>query len=162
MQNRNPNRRKKAPSKKHHFRKKSKTSLKRKKSFFGREQFMNLYFALYEEFLNARRKYFELYGKGRAGRKVYDAYYRSLAKLRKFEEELNPDQMKIFNKYFPKLKQEIAYSQNRQIPDQGTMSMTQEQIIDPHLLPSQKSEDYSLDTEESTGTMEDYKLYKGI
>ena len=33
---------------------------------------------------------------------------------------------------------------------------------DPHLLTTQKAEDWSQDTEESSGTIDDYNAYKGI
>jgi len=133
-----------------------------KKSIFGKEKFINSYFSFYEQYLAARRKYFEAFGRGKSTKKLEGNYYRGLDKLRTFEESLTPEQIEIFRKYFPDLRLETTYSENRGIEDLGKLEVLEGGIEDPHLLPSQIESNYSDDTEESVGTIDDYKSYKGL
>lgn len=133
-----------------------------KKSIVGKEKFINAYFSLYDQYLAARRKFFEAFGRDKATKKLEDNYYRALDKMRKFEESLTEEQMVIFNKYFPVSDPETTYSENRGIGIEGKLEIMEEAVVDPHLLPSQIESDFKTDTEESVGTMEDYKSYKGL
>jgi hypothetical protein len=133
-----------------------------KKNIFGKEKFINSYFSFYEQYLAARRKYFEAFGRGKSTKKLEENYFRSVDKLRKFEDSLTPEQIVIFHKYFPNLNPEKTYCENRGIEDIGKVEVPVDAIRDPHLLASQIESDYEADTEESVGTMEDYKAYKGL
>jgi len=133
-----------------------------KKNIYGKEKFINSYFSFYEQYLAARRKFFEAFGRGKATKKLKDNYYRGLDKLRKFEEALTPEQVEIFRKYFPKLNYETTYSENRGIDDVGKLEVLEGAAEDPHFLASQMQSDYADDTEESVGTIDDYKTYKGL
>ena len=75
---------------------------------------------------------------------------------------MTPEQIEIFHKYFPNLKPETTYSENRGMEDVGKLEVLEGEAQDPHLLLSQIQSDYKADTEESVGTIEDYKSYKGL
>ena len=133
-----------------------------KKNIYGKEKFINSYFSFYEQYLAARRKFFEAFGRDKSSKKLEENYYKALNRLRKFEASLTPEQIEIFQKYFPNLKPETTYSENRGMEDIGKLEVMDGHAQDPHLLPSQIQSDYKADTEESVGTMEDYKAYKGL
>jgi len=145
-----------------HFRNKKRPQQTVRKNIYGKEKFINSYFSFYEQYLAARRKYFEAFGRDKSTRRLEENYFKALDRLRKFEATLSSEQLEIFHKYFPNLKRETDYTNNRGIKDEGKLEVLEGEAQDPHLLPSQIESDYSTDTEESTGTIEDYKTYKGF
>lgn len=119
---------------------------------------------LLEQYVVARRKYYELFG--RAGGKQLDKvernYQTSLKNLRDFEDKLEDWQREVLDQKINLYKEDRDYSTNNNISPEGdTVSFTGE-FEDPHLLPTQKATEWSKDTEESEGTMEDYEKYKAM
>ena len=119
---------------------------------------------LMEQHIVARRKYFEMHGRaqGKQLDKIEANFQKSLDSLRRFEEGLKDWQLEV-------LKEKIdAYPEDRQFSSTHDLSPKGEEVSfsgefeDPHLLPTQIEADFSGDTEESIGTMEDYKNYKGL
>lgn len=117
---------------------------------------------LLDQHLVARKKYFELYGRSNDKQldKAEQNFYQTLRDLRSFEEKLTDWQ------------KEALEGKTEMYPKDTLISKTyNEEVIevsfegdfeDPHLLPMQRQADFSSDTEESVGTYEDYKNYKGI
>ena len=119
---------------------------------------------LLEQYVVARRKYFELYGRasGKQLDKVERNYQTSLKNLRNFEDKLEDWQREVLKKKINLYKEDREFSTNHNLTPEGdTVSFTGE-FEDPHLLPTQKASEWSKDTEESEGTMEDYEKYKSI
>ncbi|EQC44897.1 hypothetical protein [Bacteriovorax sp. Seq25_V] len=125
------------------------------------------YLNLLEQHLQARRKYFENFDKvqGPALEKLEYNFIESQKVFLAFKERLSPEDLEAFEKHFNSYKPDFTYSSNHNIdPLETTIEVADEQIQDPHLLESQKRafQDYSDDTEESMGSIDDYKKYKGI
>lgn len=114
---------------------------------------------LFGIYLQARKKFFERFDPERPGASsaLEKAYYDALDRLRFFERSLSPEEK---SKIRPELKLETTYTENRGIPLEGTRF--QGVAEDPHFLKSQETADFKSDTEESEGSYEDYKAYKGI
>ena len=92
-------------------------------------------------------------------------FFRSIENLRKFENSLAPWQREVLMKRVDGLKLDIVYSTNHADDPQlqGEERIEETVIEDPHINHTQKSRpDYSHDTEESIGSIEDYRRLKGI
>ena len=121
--------------------------------------------------LAARKKHHDLFYKAdpQQKAKLEKNYYYTLDNLRKFEEALKPEDKELFHKNFKELSPDQTYSVNRNLPLQDEQPSPREQeaeepspVEDPHLLISQTQESFTHDTEESVGSMEDYKRLKGL
>ncbi len=119
---------------------------------------------LLEQHIVARRKLYEMHGRanGRQLEKIESNFQTTLEALRKFETGLKDWQREV-------LKDKIdAYPADRQFSSTHDLGPKGEEVPfagdfeDPHLLPTQIEADYSNDTEESIGSIEDYKNYKGL
>jgi hypothetical protein len=62
---------------------------------------------------------------------------------------------------YPSKPIDSTYTQNHNLNEGDTSTLSDDKIEDPHLLESQKQSDFKEDEEESVGTMEDYLAYKG-
>ena len=117
---------------------------------------------LLEQHIVARRKFFEVNGRGNTKQteKARAHFYRSIEQLRNFEAKLKDWQKEVLDKKTELYKPDLDFSMTHNLPEHD-----QEHALailadgDPHILDSQK-EDFSHDTEESVGTMEDYEQYK--
>ncbi len=115
--------------------------------------------------LEARKRYFELYFRAQPQQrdKLERLFYESQDKLYNFEQTVEPEYLEQFKAMVDGLKPDLVYSERREISPEGILEVVKEEDIeDPHYLESQKSADYAQDTEESSGTLDDYKAYKGI
>ncbi len=114
---------------------------------------------LFGIYLQARKKFFERFDPDHPKNTIglENAYYDALDRLRFFERSLTPEERLQIR---PELKLETTYTENRGIPNEGTRH--QGVAEDPHFLKSQETADFKSDREESVGTYEDYKAYKGI
>ena len=86
-------------------------------------------------------------------------YDNALKNLRDFEVKLEDWQKEILNKKIDGYPHDREYTTNNGIEPVGDQVSFVGEFEDPHLLEVQKT-DWSGDTEESTGTMEDYEKYK--
>lgn len=115
--------------------------------------------------LEARKKYFELYFRAQPQQrdKLERLFHESLDKVYNFESSVEEQYLAQFKEMVDGLAPDLVYSQRRELPPEGELEITSEaEIEDPHYLESQKSADYADDTEESMGSLDDYKAYKGI
>ena len=119
---------------------------------------------LIEQHIVARKKYFELYGRasGKQLEKVESNYEKTLRDLRSFEAGLKDWQKDVLEKKVNMYPEDRHYSSVNNIDPKGELVPFAGDFEDPHLLPTQKSENWQQDSEESAGTMEDYYQYKGI
>ena len=112
------------------------------------------YFHSLEQYWSARKKYFEFFHRARGKKldKLKRNFYRSLEELRRLEKGLKRESN----------GEDLTYSCNHHLdphPNQENFETGESEEF--YLLESQKINDYSNDTEESVGTMEDYLSYKG-
>ncbi len=119
---------------------------------------------LLDQHLIARKKYFELFFRAdpQQKAKLERNFYQTLMDLRDFEEKATPEVKEFLNVKTNGKKEDYIYSEGHALEKIGQLEVTEAQIEDPHFLPSQAKADYTNDTEESVGTLEDYQKYKGI
>ena len=118
---------------------------------------------LMEQYINARKKFFEIYGRGNNKQlnKVERNYQTALDNLRKFESTLKEDwQKEVLSKKIDAYPADRQFSSEHDLKPQGDEVSFVGEFEDPHLLEKQKSHSWSEDTEESIGTIDDYNAYK--
>ncbi len=117
----------------------------------GADKIQERYHALKEQYLRARKKYFDLFNRTEGeARKSKEAFYRSLKQLREFEER-NPNKKEN--------NMDLTYSTNHSLATNNKkVDISKTENI--HMLPSQKNHDYAHDKEDSKGTLDDYKRIK--
>lgn len=114
--------------------------------------------------LISRKKYFEYYYRANDQllSKLEDNFYKSLKQLRDFETGLSEeDRIKLKSKYEGR-PIDTTYTANREITPEGEIVSIADVFEDPHHLETQRNHEWSNDTEESSGSYEEYKRYKGI
>lgn len=117
---------------------------------------------LLEQHLIARKKFFELSGRANDKQleKAEQNFFHTLQQIRQFEEKLTEWQKEALSEkvdFYPK-DTLISSTYNEEVIEVSHEG----EFEDPHFLPVQSQADYSHDTEETVGTIEDYKMYKGI
>lgn len=117
---------------------------------------------LVEQNLIARKKYFEMYAraKGQAYQKITGNYMRTLRAVFNFKSTLNEWQQETLDKKLELYPEDNQYTTTHNLPLTGEVEVENDQIEDIHLNENQKLASYKDDTEESTGSIEDYKKYK--
>jgi hypothetical protein len=124
---------------------------------------------IYEKYLNlldqhliARRKYHDLFyrAEGAQKAKLEKNFFHSLNELNEFKDKLAPSARELFEKRNNGLSLDLTYTTNHELPAEAQAVSAEGDWEDPHYLQSQKNADYSSDTEESAGTMDDYLRYK--
>lgn len=123
---------------------------------------------LLEQHLITRKKYYEYYNRvdDRQLYKLEKNFYDSIEHLRRFESNLEPWQREALEKRkTERYKLDLTYSNNRSWdPEQIRLEgFSPDENEDPHTRDSQKEawEEYKDDTEESSGSYEDYLKIKG-
>ena len=119
---------------------------------------------LMEQHLIARKKYFEIYGRitGKQFEKVESNFNTTLTAISDFLKTLKDWQKEILDKKLNFYPEDRQYSSTHNLEPVGESVDYEGDFEDPHLLPTQKNHQWSHDTEESVGTYEDYKKYKGL
>lgn len=119
---------------------------------------------LMEQHIIARKKYFEVFGRitGKQFAKVENNFNRTLKAIVDYKNSLKDWQKEVLDKKLDFYPEDRQYSTTHELEPVGDQVEFEGTFEDPHLLPTQKDHQWSNDTEESSGTMEDYKAYKGI
>ena len=119
---------------------------------------------LLEQHIIARKKYFELHArvKGKQLDKIEQNLNKTLHDLRNFESGLKDWQKEVLIQKVDQYAPDRQYSTSREIEPVGDNVSFIGDFEDPHLLPIQAETDWSNDTEETSGSMDDYYSYKGI
>lgn len=121
---------------------------------------------LLEQHIVARRKYFESHGRvqGKQLEKIEYNFDKTLTALRDFENNLKDWQLEVLNNKINGYPEDRQYSKTHELTPKGDAVAFDGDFDDPHLLKSQQEAKlaYAEDTEESVGTIDDYKTYKGI
>lgn len=118
---------------------------------------------LMEQYIQTRAKFFDLVGREKKQKqleKVKRNYDKSLNDLRSYESKLNDWQKEVLDKKINAYPEDRHYTTANNIEPTGDIVSFTGDFDCPHLLPTQKSEDWAADTEESSGSMEDYEKYK--
>lgn len=118
---------------------------------------------LMEQYILARRKFYDLFGREKKEKQLDKAkrnYNKSLEDLRGFETKLSEPHKEILDKKINAYPEDRHYTTSNNIEPVGDIVAFTGNFEDPHLLNTQKSENWAADTEESSGTIEDYQRYK--
>lgn len=128
------------------------------------DRLVEKYINLLDQHLIARRKYHDLYFRAENAQlnKLERNFYSTLNDLRDFEAKLPEESKEIFEKRINGLKLDLTYSSNHNIDINQRIDLDTLVIEDPHLLQSQIKANYSDDSEESVGSLEDYNKYKTL
>ncbi|TNF00336.1 MAG: hypothetical protein EP326_06610 [Deltaproteobacteria bacterium] len=128
------------------------------------EKLFRKYENLLEQHLVARKKYYEFFHRADPKQKVKleGNFTRTIKELRDFELSLEGEEKTKFIEKYDSYTLDTTYTSNRAMPIEGDRVETKGEFEDPHYLPSQAESDFSQDTEESMGTMDDYLAYKGL
>lgn len=123
------------------------------------------YLNLLDQHIQARRKYFENFDRvtGATLEKLEQNFIESQKLFLTFKDKLSEDDRKYFEARYESTKPDNIYSMNHNLSQDAYIVPEQQLVIeDPHLLESQKKSSFTDDEEESVGSLEDYKAYKGI
>ncbi len=146
---------------KRRFYKKKKTGPK----LTGEDYIAAKYFNLLDQHLNARKKYFENFNlvDKKTQAKLEKNFIESQKTFLAFKSRLNDKDKKLYEEKFENLKLDTTYSKNHDIAPTEHLetNVDPSDIQDPHYLVSQIESDFSDDEEESMGSLDDYKAYKG-
>jgi len=133
------------------------------------DEVVHRYEKLMEAHMDARRKYFEFYYRSddRERNRLEDNFNRTLRDWRYFEENLPEQQRVLLDKKYDALDLDMEYSEINQLDSDEAEANEDAPIVEgpfphPHLTEAQKQTSYKNDMEESKGTIEDYKKYKGL
>ena len=127
----------------------------------GVDKFTKKFTHLVEQHQQNRRKYFHEFHHHDPNRvnKLRRAFERSAKELRDWQDSL-PTHLK--ERFSEEVNLDLTYSENRNIDGRGEDVAKDAKFGDPHYLKSQEESSYSEDQEESIGTMDDYRSYKGL
>ena len=128
------------------------------------ERVYRKYDHLIEVHSHARKKYFEMYFRAdpRQKEKLYNNFVRSLEEFHKFENTLTDEEKDVYRARYKRQELDTTYTENHSISPVGEEVNLSSKFPDPHYLKSQQEADYSSDQEETSGSIEDYKAYKGL
>ncbi len=90
-------------------------------------------------------------------------YYNALEQVRKLEKSVQGRSKEEYAQTLAYLKEDTSYSEEHslRLSQEKVEIPTVDQRVDPHLLKTQKESTFKEDTEESSGSIEDYKKLKG-
>ena len=116
---------------------------------------------LQEQYLNARKKYYELFFRADKLQKIKieNHYKNTLKTFNDFEKSLTDDQRVIIDKRIRVYNEDLDYSISHEVTA-SKLSQESENSNDPHQLSTQKGVSLKQDVEESIGTMEDFFILK--
>ncbi len=121
---------------------------------------------LLEQYLIARKKYFEMKGKvsGKQLQKVENNWQKTVKALREYEINTTGWQKETLAQRVNFFPEDRTYTTNNEIEPIGDEVALTGDFLDEHYLATQlaAAAQYKEDTEESTGSIDDYKAYKGI
>jgi hypothetical protein len=117
---------------------------------------------LLDQHLVARKKYYEMFGRteGEQRKKLERVFFKSIEELRNFELGLEDWQKKTLEQKTEMYPKDTFISST--YGEKPIEVAHTGEFEDPHFLPTQRQAHYEGDTEESIGTIEDYKKYKNI
>ncbi len=126
----------------------------------------NQYFSRYQQLmdihLKARAEYYNFfyYSNDKERVRLERNFSSTMKNIREFEKQIHPEFKESFLKRIEGGHFDLTYSQNHRLTEQDISRPQESDASDPHLLHTQQSKEYINDTEESIGTMEEYKEFK--
>ncbi len=119
---------------------------------------------LMEQHAIARKKYFEVFGRitGKQFDKVQQNFNKTLKAIVDYKNSLKDWQKEVLDKKLDFYPPDRQYTTTHELEPVGDEVPFEGDFEDPHLLVTQKEHEWSNDKEESSGTYDDYKAYKGI
>lgn len=143
----------------------------------GNDAIFDRYEQLRNEHMAARKKYFEMFGTpdNNLKRKLEITFNKTVEALSNYENTLSPEQREALLKKIELYKFDLTYSENRELIKDPTIKPAfglypglnetppEAPFQDPHFLQTQSNRpSFKDDTEESVGSIEDYKKLKGL
>lgn len=130
----------------------------------GIDMITTKYNNLMEQYLVARRKYHDLFFRADPNQKakLERVYNNATQKFIGFKDSLRPEDRELFENHYNGLKLDLDYSSVNEINPVAEAVPFDTEPEEPHQLVSQVESDYSEDVEESVGSLDDYKAYKGL
>lgn len=130
----------------------------------GPEGLVRKYLNLMDTHLLARKKYYELFFRADPNQreKLEKTFYNTLDQVRLFENNLSDIEKEQLKSRIEGQSLDRDYSSNHNLSDSLLTDLPEGPFPDPHVLPGQLKVNFKEDTEESSGTIEDYKSYKGL
>lgn len=128
------------------------------------ESMLKKYEYLMSLHLAARKKRHDLYYKADVNqkRKLDKNFNSTIEQVDKLVSTLSPQQRVALDNHIVFFKKDTSYSESNPEADIIDSIPQPEEIVDPHYLNTQEESSFCDDIEDSSGTMEDYKKYKGI
>lgn len=144
--------------------KKSKRRPKRRFKLNKEDSTYNKYLTLMDQHLAARKKYFSLFDRSdpQQKAKLERIFISSMGKVRTFEEALPESDKESFQKRVNGLKLDLSYSDLHELDPKHTDVPHDNEPEAPHYMETQRTTNFANDTEESSGSLEDYQAYKGV
>ena len=128
----------------------------------GPDKITKTYYVFIEKIQIARRKYYDDFHHQDPNRvnKLRRNFERAIQELREWEEKLTSDQKQVIAKTD---NLDLTYSTLKEISPVGIDEVGEEETKGPHFIKVQEEAiaKFSKDEEESVGTMDDYRSYKG-
>jgi hypothetical protein len=122
------------------------------------------YDQLLDQHLVDRKRFFEYFNRSSYEEcyRLETQFYKSIENLRAFEDSLEDWQFEYLRKKVDRYKPDLTYSTNHDLPTIAEVEVKDDEIEDPHFTRNQMKafELYAQDTEESSGTIDDYLKYK--
>jgi hypothetical protein len=119
---------------------------------------------LLDQHLKSRRRYFEYFNRvdDYQRRKLELQFFTTIEHLRRFEASLEDWQKDYLKRKTDKYRLDLTYSTNHELSPVAEPVPTAGDFPDPHFTASMTKawEEYANDSEESTGSMDDYIQYK--
>ena len=143
--------------------KKSNNNRNRRPKTLTPARVLQKYDNLLEQHLIARKKFSEVHGRvaGKQLQKVVANLEKTRKNLHEYESTLQKDWQKdVIKQRLNLYPEDRQFSTTHDLEPVGDEVSFEGDFPDPHLLPTQKATSWASDTEESTGTLEDYEKYK--
>jgi hypothetical protein len=127
------------------------------------EKLIKSYYVQIEKVQVSRRKYYDDFHHQDPNRvnKLRRNFEHAIEELRIWESKLSQEQQALITS--EKNERDLTYSTLKEISPIGINEVNDEEVRDPHFIRQQELavEQYKTDQEETVGTMDDYRSYKG-
>ena len=128
------------------------------------DKIVKSYYVFIEKLQIARRKYYDDFHHKDPNRvkKLRRNFERTVEEFSIWESKLSPEEANLIRS--EKNSKDFDYSTQKKLPQEGHNEISDSDISDPHLISKQEQakQQYQEDEEETVGTMDDYRSYKGI
>ncbi|MCB9090996.1 MAG: hypothetical protein H6621_11870 [Halobacteriovoraceae bacterium] len=129
---------------------------------------VSIYLDFMSRYLNARKEYYGSYNVAneRKRRHLYNQYIQCLQQLRNYETKLHSEKLETLQAHVDGFPNDTKFSSHHPQDEIGNPADIENEQLRPlqyfELLSQKERPQYEEDTEESSGSIDDYYAYKGI